>query len=338
MLYLPCKSFLVKQTPDADAMASHHTSAGFMKKTKAVLLTSLLILTACRGNVSMPSEEKLIRKNYVSSVDQSERDYFVYLPRGYESDSSRSWPLMLFLHGHGERGDGKDELPYVLKHGPVYEAWIRKKNIPFVIVSPQLHMFDFDKQGLTFIDNRRLRDVPERLEDGVPLRPPEFPTPQPMQPAEPVEDMSEVEALLPDGWEKAEQDLLHILEQSQRDFRIDSRQIIITGMSYGGFGTWYMASKHPELFSAMAPVVAWGHPDLVEPIAEHKLPLWVFAGGRDTVIDLKYFYPGLNKIEKLGHKSIRFTIHADMAHDAWTRVYADEALYDWMLKHEKKGP
>lgn len=286
----------------------------------------------------MPSEQQLLKQSYVSQVDQLERDYFVLLPRGYATEENKSWPLMLFLHGNGERGNGKEELGYVLKHGPLYEAWIQKKDIPFIIVSPQLHMFGFDKKGLTYIDNRRLKDIPERLETGVPERPRDFPTPQAMTGALAHENMDEVEPLLPMGWDQVEEDLLNILADTQKNFRVDKQQIVITGLSYGGFGTWYMASKHPEMFSAMVPVVGWGHPTLVEPIAQHKIPLWVFAGGRDDAVPVKYFYAGLNKLETLGHKSLRFTIHEDMGHDAWTRVYASDDLYKWMLEHKTQTP
>ena len=61
---------------------------------------------------------QLLRVPYQSNVDQSERDFFLYLPKNYSIDSDQSFPVLLFLHGNGERGNGKDELDYVLFHGP----------------------------------------------------------------------------------------------------------------------------------------------------------------------------------------------------------------------------
>lgn len=57
--------------------------------------------------------------------------YLVYLPKVY--DQKDSWPLMLFLHGKGERGD---DLDVVKKHGPpkLIEAG---KEFPFIVVAPQ---------------------------------------------------------------------------------------------------------------------------------------------------------------------------------------------------------
>jgi predicted peptidase len=92
-----------------------------------------------------------------------------------------------------------------------------------------------------------------------------------------------------------------------------------------------MASKHTERFAAIAPVVGWGHPSLMKPIAKHQLPVWQFAGGRDSAVNIKYFYAGLTQLEHLGHNNVRFTVHEDKAHDAWTRVYAGDDLYNWFL-------
>ena len=58
--------------------------------------------------------------------------YLLYLPEEYEADK-RAWPLVLFLHGAGERGD---DLELVKKWGPprlVEEG----KEFPFILVSPQ---------------------------------------------------------------------------------------------------------------------------------------------------------------------------------------------------------
>lgn len=58
--------------------------------------------------------------------------YLLYLPKGY-AESKEGWPLVLFLHGAGERGD---RLELVKKHGPPMLAE-KGKALPFILVSPQ---------------------------------------------------------------------------------------------------------------------------------------------------------------------------------------------------------
>ncbi len=58
--------------------------------------------------------------------------YLLFLPEGYGKEEQK-WPLMLFLHGAGERGEN---LELVKKHGPPKIVG-RRKDFPFVVVSPQ---------------------------------------------------------------------------------------------------------------------------------------------------------------------------------------------------------
>lgn len=59
--------------------------------------------------------------------------YWLYLPNEYDAQKSAKWPLVLFLHGSGERGD---DLEKVKIHGPPKLAG-QGKEFPFVLVSPQ---------------------------------------------------------------------------------------------------------------------------------------------------------------------------------------------------------
>lgn len=60
--------------------------------------------------------------------------YLLYLPKGYCKGGPRKrWPLMLFLHGAGERGNN---LRLVKKHGPPKRIE-QGADLPFIVVSPQ---------------------------------------------------------------------------------------------------------------------------------------------------------------------------------------------------------
>jgi predicted peptidase len=60
-------------------------------------------------------------------------DYLLFLPAGHGRDPARRWPLVLFLHGSGERG-GDPAL--LLRHG-IPRHVERHPGFPFVAVSPQ---------------------------------------------------------------------------------------------------------------------------------------------------------------------------------------------------------
>lgn len=285
-------------------------------------------------NTAQPSQPQLLRRGYKSNATQSLRNYYLYLPQGYDRASAKRWPVLLFLHGNGERGDGLEQLDYLLVNGPLYEAWIQKRDLPFLIVAPQLPMYGRDEFA-SYLRDRDPAQIPRRLEQGVPERPAEFETNYPMAAALADDALPLGPKGPPMGWPELETDVLAILDEVAHDFRVDTDRQYISGVSYGGFGTWYLASRHPELFAAMAPVVGYGHPELMPPLAKAQLPIWCFAGGRDNGVQAEFFYTGLNRLEALGHNHIKFTIEADMGHDVWARVYAGQDLYSWMLKHSR---
>jgi predicted peptidase len=74
---------------------------------------------------------------FTSSLFHDPVGYYLYLPEGYDRDSTTLFPLLVFLHGAGERGTGTSELPRVLKFGlpRLIEAG---RDFPFIVVTPQL--------------------------------------------------------------------------------------------------------------------------------------------------------------------------------------------------------
>lgn len=60
-------------------------------------------------------------------------DYLISLPPGYEAEGETRWPLVVFLHGAGERGG---DLSKVAVHGPPKRV-AEGEAFPFLLVSPQ---------------------------------------------------------------------------------------------------------------------------------------------------------------------------------------------------------
>lgn len=60
-------------------------------------------------------------------------DYLLYLPKGYEEEQNEKWPMILFLHGMGERGDDVEKIK---KHG-IPKIIEQGTELPFIAVSPQ---------------------------------------------------------------------------------------------------------------------------------------------------------------------------------------------------------
>ncbi|MHC4462057.1 MAG: carboxylesterase family protein [Planctomycetota bacterium] len=80
--------------------------------------------------VSSPGQHSQAFKKTITKTISCQ--YLLFLPEGYGEKQQR-WPLILFLHGAGERGG---DLRKVKKHGPP-KIVEKKKDFPFIVVSPQ---------------------------------------------------------------------------------------------------------------------------------------------------------------------------------------------------------
>lgn len=78
----------------------------------------------------MPRHAHMLDKQITKSVRLK---YWLFLPEGYADQPDRRWPLLLFLHGSGERGD---ELDLVKRHG-IPRMLEEHPRFPFIVVAPQ---------------------------------------------------------------------------------------------------------------------------------------------------------------------------------------------------------
>jgi len=102
-----------------------------------VFLAGLAALTACTTNKQVPKSPphtmQTPRQLKVKKSQASKLSYLLFLPKEYAARSNNRWPLILFLHGAGERGT---DVWKVATHGPPKNV-ARNPDFPFIIVSPQ---------------------------------------------------------------------------------------------------------------------------------------------------------------------------------------------------------
>ncbi|MEO5937776.1 MAG: prolyl oligopeptidase family serine peptidase [Sphingomonas sp.] len=74
--------------------------------------------------------------------------YQLFLPRGYTSSGGQKWPLVIFLHGSGERGT---DIELVKKNGPPKIVGAHPGS-PFILVSPQLEQVENNRWDAAKLD------------------------------------------------------------------------------------------------------------------------------------------------------------------------------------------
>ena len=102
-----------------------------MKHIAASLaLVALIIATPLAQAQTDPQIDQSFSRKITKTVSAN---FVVSLPKNYDRDKEKRWPLVMFLHGSGERGD---ELSKVKVHGPPKLA-AKGKDFPFILISPQ---------------------------------------------------------------------------------------------------------------------------------------------------------------------------------------------------------
>ncbi len=196
--------------------------------------------------------------------------YWLYSPYT-ENQPPKLWPLLIFLHGAGERGT---DLNLVKQHGPLKQI-DQGKAFPFFIAAPQCPAGEW--------------------------------------------------------WFASKLDLW--LNEIIQSLPVDSTRIYLTGLSMGGFATWYWAIERPERFAAIAPVCGGGEPFLAERLK--NIPVWAFHGAKDEVVPLRRSTEMVDALKKIGG-NVRLTIYENADHDSWTETYANPELYTWFLNQKKQ--
>ena len=91
-----------------------------------VAITVLLLAVPCRAFAAepKPGTQTAQELKVKAGTKETTVSYWLFLPKSY--DKKKSWPLMLFLHGAGERGSNLNQ---VKKWGPPKRVG-EKKDFP----------------------------------------------------------------------------------------------------------------------------------------------------------------------------------------------------------------
>ena len=250
-----------------------------------------------------------------SGTTTSAQGYAEYLPPDYASPGKS--PLLVFLHGSGESGDGSaDALTHLAWQGiPQYiasDGWPSDR--PFVVLAPQ-HDDSGDMTPYQVCDTVQFPGscgVTVQHNLGHPM------------PGSVCMTPDEVDAFV---------------TYAVAAYDVDPQRVYLTGISCGAFGLWeYLADHGGEQVAAAVPISGEGRPAWeTAGCGLGEVALWAFAGEADEIVN------PAGSIETIGHvqdcpspprKEALLTTYADADHDAWTRTYtvgADDDIYTWML-------
>lgn len=133
------------------------------------------------------------------------------------------------------------------------------------------------------------------------------------------------------NWKGILPQLGFVLEDVLQSYPIDRKQVAVTGISMGGFGTWYAACTWPEKFCRAASVCGAGDPVLA-PLVKH-IPWRIFHGDADPAVEPEYSKKAFAALQKAGAE-VELTLFPGVTHNCWDKSYLETDLIAWLLAKE----
>jgi predicted esterase len=129
----------------------------------------------------------------------------------------------------------------------------------------------------------------------------------------------------------AEKDVMDVIAEVRRDYRIDTDRIYMTGHSMGGFGSWSIAMNHPEVFAAIAPVAGGGNPLTLAKIAH--VPQLVVHGDNDKTVPVERSRVMVGAAKKSGAQVKYIEVPGGSHIDVVVPTF--KVVFDWFDAHRR---
>ena len=202
--------------------------------------------------------------------------------------TEKEYPLILFLHGAGQAGSDNESQ---LKLG-ICEPFKNKSSEIYdcIVLAPQC------PSGCKWVDVQNWGDCKydsEKIPESAPLAA-----------------------------------VVELFIRTRTAYSVDKDRVYVTGLSMGGYGTWDLLVRHPDLFAAAMPLCGGADYRKAELIKD--IPIWTFHGKLDGTVPYLGTEKMANTLKELGG-NCRFTLYPTMEHGIWPTVYAREDILPWLL-------
>lgn len=224
--------------------------------------------------------------------------YRILYPSDY--DEKKKYPLVLFLHGAGERGHDNNAQ---LLHGA--QLFIDSgKAYPAIVIFPQCPENDYWARVLRDTSDTGLISGDFVFGD--------------LNAAPAGKALSLTTELI-----------LSMVESNI----IDTKRIYALGLSMGGMGVYELLWRVPDMFTAAVIICGAGNLSMISRMRE-GLPVWIFHGDKDDIVPVTWSRNMAEAMQK-ENLHVQYTEYPDVNHNSWDRAFAEPGLLTWLFAQSK---
>lgn len=237
--------------------------------------------------------EDFKREQFIAKDDTL--NYRILYPRNF--DRNKEYPLVLFLHGAGERGSNNESQ---LTHWS--KLFLEKgEEFPAIVIFPQAANDDYwakvevERDSIPYKFNFKNEEVPTTALNLV---------------------MTLMTSVLTNDY-------------------IDKNRIYVGGLSMGGMGTFEIISRKPGMFAAAFAICGGADPGIVKNYPQ-GFNFWIFHGEKDNVVLPEYSKIMAREINSHGGNA-KLSLYPNDNHNSWDSAFAEPHLLPWLFKHSKNN-
>lgn len=263
----------------------------FLQMKTTTVIIALLISFFGENRLYSQNLDLFSKEHYIKGTDTLK--YRLMLPKDFSE--SKTYPLMLFMHGAGERGDDNE---LQLTHGS--EWFIKNRDsFPAIVIFPQCPQDDYWANALIDRNTKPIKLT--------------FP-----------KDIAPTNSMIL---------VMQLMDEILSKSYVNKTQVYAGGLSMGGMGTFEILYRKPEMFAAAFAICGAGNPESAETYAK-TTPMWLFHGANDDVVNPQSSVDMVGGILKYGGKP-NFSLYANDDHNSWDSAFAEPKLLPWLLSNSK---
>ncbi len=218
-------------------------------------------------------------------------------PPADQLEAGQRVPLVVFLHGAGERGrDNQAQIKHFVRAAAETEF---QRSHPCYVLAVQCH----PNAWWAPIDLAALRQRGE----------------SPHFSAQPTPAMQAV---------------INAMDQVMASKPIDPERVYLTGLSMGGFGSFDLAARRPEVFAAVVPICGGGDPQTAERMCH--IPFFIVHGADDPIVPVALSQRMRDALTAAG-ATPRYLELAGVGHASWGAAYSQTpgSALEWMFEQKR---
>ncbi|MDN3670238.1 prolyl oligopeptidase family serine peptidase [Echinicola jeungdonensis] len=260
------------------------------------ILLGTMVFLASSGN-SFGQDKDLFQKKTFQFSNGDSLLYRILFPKDYEK--GKEFPLVLFLHGAGERGNDNEKQ---LIHGAsLFLEEENREKFPAIVVFPQCPE---DQYWIDISIRSELRGKGD----------PDFDQTK----NAPSEELTMVNKLV---------------EHLVKNEKVNKKRLYLMGLSMGGFGTFETLGRWPKKYAAAVAICGGGNLSLTKKYAKNTA-VWIAHGAKDDIVPIELSEKIYNQLKDQGAE-VMFTVYPDANHNSWDPTFENPALLPWLFSHKK---